>query len=533
MTLDGWTINGFNPEDFGIEDIVVHVQNMDDDYCELKIADAFDATPPFADGDEVVLAKWGNTVFSGKIDHAVSQATGSAEGHTLVAYGPWHFLAKEPFTFSYPYVGGAATTTHASLKGTYYSIFLLFTAQAEAAGIIGGSPQSDVVNFTVPPGEVYDVTIAEVIRSVLRWVPGAIVAFNYAVTPPRMFIWKKDSTSLLTVVPSLADCQSLQERPRHDLVLDGVQIHYESRETRKTRTWRHHVYEAQTDETEVTYDGYRLVSTDSAGASTGRVLRKTILLEGSRTITTIDWEVLAFTSLADLLWTDPYWLAMNLFMAVNVPRWTSIASAPDTSSFVNSLSKVTDGVTLPTNQSTGANWHALWRTGGGSGDGYDNLAIRKVPEQIQYSEDYTDGLKLLSANIEWTFTHASHPTNGGTFEGEQLFAYRAGGDGTISGQREVIEGEVEDAPTGIAAAILSAYSTLQHEGRVSCSAEASPLAVLGSLHGRRKLVLPTFDATIQRLTYTASTNMADIDFGPPVHLGPQDILSLLRAGRRR
>lgn len=533
MTLDGWTINGFNPEDFGIEDIVVHFQNMDDDYAELKISDAFDAAPPFADGEDVVLAKWGYTVFSGKIDHAVSQATGSAEGHVLIAYGPWHFLAKEPFVFSYPYVGGDEETTHAQLKGTYYSLFLLFTAAAQDAGIIGASPQSDVVNFTVPPSEVYDVTIAEVIRAVVRWIPGAVVSFNYAVSPPQLFILKRNSATLITVVPSLADCQSLQYRPRNDLVLDGVILHYEARETLKTRTWRHQVYGAQTDETEVTFDGYRLVSTDSAGASTGRILRKTILLEGSRTITTIDWEVYAFDSLGDLLWRTPYWLAMTLFMAANVRRFTSIASAPATSSFVYSFSQVTDGVTLPTGQSSGSNWHALRRTGSGSGDAYDNLALRKVPEEIQYSEDYTDGLKLLSANIEWTFTHASHPTNGGTFEGEQLFVYKTGGNGYISGTRDITEGVVEAAPTGIASALLAVYSVLQYEGRVTVSAEASPLAILGSLHGRRKLVLPDFDATIQRLTYTASTNLADIDFGPPVHLGPQDVLTLLRAGRRK
>lgn len=540
MPLANWTINGKTVESLGVEDVVSTRQNMDDDFDEFVRGCDFDAAPgeDLAFGAAVVVMHGDTVTFRGKIEQPNYEAAG-VERQRIVAYGPWHFLAQTPYLYNFPYYPTAQQTTHAMFKGSAGAIMTGILAQAIAAGIISSGSGGDIGTAQIPPFESYDLSLADAIRSVLRYIPGSHVAFNYATDPPTMFVLPPSSEYLTVLAPPISDCSDVKIRPRHDLVLDGVRIDYEAREVRKTRTWNHVVGRTLVDTTEVTHDGFRVVASDSAGATSGRVLRKTIPLSGSRTVTTVNWTVgVSSVSLGHVLWhPTETWQWLNTFMGYNCPRHPAdlIAAyaAPATIAKLFSFSIVSDGSsTLPTNYSTGSSWFMLTKTWTGSYTGpvwYDNVPLRRILDDIMLSDSYPDGICVLKAEVEWQWTDDS--AGSGTSKGEQYFIYAPGAGGlNRSGSREIVEGEVEETPTGIASAILASRSELTYDGSVTVLLEDSPESLLGSYGLRRKISFasPSFTSPIQRFVFTASTGLAAVSFGTPVHLGPQDLLALYR-----
>lgn len=549
MSLAGWKINGFPASDYGVEDIVVTKKNLDEDFAELKLHGDFDAALPavFAVGEKVVVAFGDVVVLHGKVDEPILRATQAAENRSVFVYGPWHWMAKSPYLHSYDYADGPVATTHAVFKGSALSVVGKLVDAAKNAGLIASTGNGwNFTNFTVPKSETYDLTIAGAFRSFMRWLPGGALYFDYSYDPPRLFVLGPDSEYMHTFSPDLPDCSNLTVKPRYDLLLHGVRIDYEARETRKTRTWIETNGQTPVDKTETTFDGLRLIGSDTAGDSDpapGRsILRTTVVLDGQRSVTTLNWTVgKGSVQLGNILWGNPpteSWVWLDFFMGINVPRYNSPGaySAPTTISVIPVFTAITSGVTPPTNRSTGDKWSMLQKAWPESGYtfGYDNVALRKFPSEILYSADYPQGIKVLSANIEWEF---NDPEIGhGKYSGEQYFVYFDGelSGYNVSGSRVLTDGDIEAMPTGIAAAVLSRFSALRYDGGVTVLVEDDPSVILAAYGGPQKIGFssPAFSSLIQSRVVTASTGLADLAFGTPQHLGPQDLLALYRAGRK-
>jgi|GEM_PF-5069431 hypothetical protein len=536
MSVEGWLINGLPASDFDVEDVVVGRLNQDDDYAELVLPQDYDADLPaeFANGAQISLRHEDapHAIFNGKIDAEAMTASWTAERRSVTAFGPWHFMARTPFLHEYPYINGSADTTHAVFGGHLGDILATIIGRCIAAGLINSDVSKsgyDVPAIDVPPTDAYDLTIADAIKSVLKWVPGTLVTFNYAYTPPSIFLLKPGSVHAETLAPIMADGDNLTCKPRHDLLLDGVRLDYEVAEVRNTRSWSHPMGYAPIDTTVTTYDGFRLQATDSAGATSGRVLRKTIPLSGGRTVVKLDWAVRLSELALEDLWSLSNWGDINTFFVFNCSNWgMGYASAPAGTTLGVVVTAVTDGFTVPTSAGTSAGWQWLTRTDtGGGGPAYDNFALRRWPDQILYSADYAGGLKIVQADLSLTFPVAAGER---THVARAFFAY--GSSGNKTGSRYIIEGTAETPPTGIAAAVLSAHGRLQWEGTVSVQFDSpgelfSGTGLKRNIHFRK----PYVDSPIQRMVFKASTNVCDLAFGPPTHLGPQDRLTLFRARR--
>ena len=535
MSIADWRINGFTPEAFGVDDIEITKQNMDDDYAVLKLRGDFsqDIHADLAVGKPVLITYLGYAALRGKVDQPLRQASGVSQSRSVFVYGPWHYLAKTPWVFSFPYADGNVDTTHAVIEGSAATLITTLIARAVAAGLIASTGNDyNFTNFNIPRSESYNLTLADGFRAVMRLLPGGTLGFNYTTDPPRMVILGPTSAYLTTFNPLLANCSDLTLKSRDDLLLDGVRLDYEAAETRKTRTWRHPFYAAPSDVTETTYGGSRYISADASGSTSGRVFRETIQLSGSRTVTTLDWAVGLWSSnpLSDLYSVDN-WAAVNLFFKFNSRNYGSgYSGKPAGATLSMVLTPISAGFTVPTSAGTAANWLFLARTGAdGAGPIFDNFALRKYPEEILYSDSYTAGLKVLQADCELKFTIAGVEK---TYLATAFFAYGSGGDRT--GTRQIIDGEVEAAPSGIAAQILAKYADLQHEGSVVVDVDDNPLAALGYVGGPHRIAFttPAVTAAIQRRTFAVSSGLASIAFGTPQHLGPQDLLALYRAKRK-
>ena len=225
-------------------------------------------------------------------------------------------------------------------------------------------------------------------------------------------------------------------------------------------------------------------------------------------------------------------MAVNSFFKFNCRNYGSgYSSKPAGATLSMVLTPISAGFTVPSSSATAAGWLFLARTGAaGSGPIFDNFALRKFPEEILYSDAYPSGLKVLQADCELKFTIAGVEK---TYLATAFFAYGSGGDRT--GTRQIIDGEVEAAPTGIAAQILAKYSDLQYEGSVVVDVDDNPLSALGYVGGPHRIAFttPAVTSAIQRRTVTVSSGLASIAFGTPQHLGPQDLLALYRSNRRR
>ena len=82
---------------------------------------------------------------------------------------------------------------------------------------------------------------------------------------------------------------------------------------------------------------------------------------------------------------------------------------------------------------------------------------------------------------------------------------------------------------GIAAQILASNSRLLYDGGLTMLVEDNPTRFFG--RWRKATIAPLGVSTlIQRFTLDVTTGLCNLTFGAPAHLGPQDLITLLRAG---
>lgn len=538
-----WKINGDTPADLGVEAMVLYFQNLDDDYAELRVPlDIAEATPSgLAPADPVVIAHAATVIFRGTVGNPILNATGLMHQRSIMVYGPWRLLSTTAYKASYTYTGSnPQTTTHATLSGAAAGIInSIFSQPALAGKITKGT--IDLGDLIIPPTDIYDMSCADVIRQVTRFIPGALCAFDYSTNPPTCHIVKDNSAVLQTVQVDVdaGSTSNLRLIPRHDRILDGVVLTYELQDTRKTRTWYHKISQGITDTTAVTEDGLHYAGADTAGSSTGRILNTTIRLAGRRTVTKIDWQVYRDSvSLKSIFYetsAPANWMWLDHFMERNCPTHPVIDRAYSPTTISKTISgwpiSALGGVSFPAAATEADKWYGLNRVWDPTlfvSYKYDRMALRTIPPEILYSSDYTAGIRVIEIEITWAWTH---PTSGsGISVGRQYFLYGGSSGlsgGTISGSRTVDEGDYEAAPSGLAAEILAENSRLLWDGNLNL-VQSNP-AQFGGLKRLLSISPNSISSPIQRLSIDPLTMQTDISIGTPDHLGPQDRLLLRRA----
>ena len=513
MSLSNWKINGLDLADAEVDNIILTFQNQDDDYAEIRLGKMFDQSipPMFMPGAQIVLAYGGTVVFRGTVGNHTVLASAVNEAQSIFAYGPWHWLATHPYKYSYPYVNGATETTHSVIDGDSESSVRSILSAA------GGVLQVGTVDydaFAIPKTETYDQTYADAIRSVLRYVPGAMVVFDYANNPPTCHVLSPASASLgqAQISTTGGKCQSLQLTPRHDLVLDGVVIHYEHMRTVKRRTWKWEENQAEYDKTVTENEGLYYAGSDRAGGNAGRVLEKTVVLGGRHEETYLDWSFGGTLPSMGQVITDKH--STHDFMVRNCPghpanlMQTSYANTRWVKYIVRQLSSDTSS----------GQW-SMYRIG------YGQIPLKSFPKEILKSPDYPGGIKICHLDIEWGWQDAENGT--GVSRGEQYFY--DGASPIQFGTRKIVEtSTVEPIPDGVANKILAANSTLLYDGHLTMDVLADPAQFCG-LKRLAVIAPPAITTPIQRVVLDIGQEIATLDFGAPAHLGPSDFIALMKA----
>lgn len=586
--MSTWTINGYELGDLDVDTVVFSIANQEEDYAEIRLDEGFDAALPamFGIGAHVIIRYGSAIVFQGEVDNPSFHGAGSLEYVSVFVFGPWHRFAQMPFLYMYPYVTGAALSTHGVIGGSANS--LLGTILSTNAGDFFQVGTIDVGTLTIPESEVYDQTLSQTLQSILRFIPGAQVIFDYSTTPPTCHILADNSTSLETVAINPADglTSNLNLTPLYNRLADGVTLQYEA--SGDTEAGEQALYQSgygtnvDTVSSPSASAGFFILGTDSAGdAASRRHFRRTIRLEGAIDVSVFTlrgqlWPyvpLLSANSQGSPFTLDDLGIPRNsgttynnLLMMIDRAmffRLHILEASNFTFNFSGKTSATAAQAGLVTNNGSGF----LSDIGGVGGD--DDKYFRPL---MKIGAGFTSSSQpVVSAGSGVAWWNNLNPVNGEflqttTEAGIRAFGYApqwdfvnfAGSAGFAStnvsgtyyrvifldtrtlGSINASTGQFTHVKTvnnnsavlpgpGIAAQILAANSRLLWEGGCTVLLEDDPTRFFGLA---RKATIASLSAStvIQRFTLDVATGLCDLTFGAPTHLGPQDLITLLRAG---
>lgn len=506
-------------KDWGISDIQLHRVNQAAD--ELTIVfdgKNVDAPEPFPYGASITVyadrtqTKQGDffhysdgaIYFTGQVITNPGSASGPAESQRIVVQGPWkkledriyHQRWKQLINLQHPEQGvegdprthlilnqgdnGARLTTAQQM--TDAAAWLLESAQlaAEPAPL---QIDSTLPAVQVPFDEVRDISCAEVFHKQLRWLVDAVTHFDYAISPPKLYVTPRPLMTAVDV--ALTECSQFEITPRHDLLRSAVFLKFE-----------------QINEV----NGQQYLSTAIQKApsnATGRedkAFASTIQLQGS-SLNIVAAQVVAETIQAAasndavrLAWWKAHlpWLAGDRIDELSIAANSVIRES-------DRPRKLVHGQIAP------------W------------MGVACEEETILGVASY----KILDADGNIT---------GDRFE-EQI-PVRLNTTTAVTGTYRTIESgsEGEAIPSGLAAAIYAAVSQLQYEGQITIEEEeVSQRFRLGQVINITggKSEWATMRAVIQSVTEDLFNGRTTIQFGPATHLGVDDLIELYRVNRYR
>lgn len=437
-----------------------------------------------ATGDKVKVLYKGVCVFLGDVDRVLRHAgRGGDETDSVTCSGPWAKMARLVYRQYWRVESGCVLSSHLVLNqhmgsspgsgdGTPQNLNSeLREIAAHGATPCGYQvPQSyGVSSQQLPFDECRDITVADAIRRELRFFPRTVTRFDYSTIPPTLEIVKPSGgdAAYVAAIPKTAREYDYDAHP-----ITGVCL-----------------------EIETTGDGYRSISTQSAGnASAGNpdCLYATLHLQGASSSTVRQSFVSVTEAVPSNLDDKTWWMAKH-------PRLANLAAAavtivPDS----GKRSGASDASDYPNISEASA---------------YDLQAagLRSRVEQFSCKATVTtddDVEEEIYLTMDFLTTNAT-----GTADHPRTYSWTVESSSTSG----------ETVPSGLAAAILADRSGSLRGERMSVRL-GDALPRTGDLCDG--LVLQSFDIDCGAL-------VAELQFGAPEYLSPEDMASLLSGFRNK
>lgn len=516
--------DGYTLEEQGITDLKIRFRNHADDVATWTCEGAGIASvPEWNHGDEIAIFKDTECVFCGVITSLPRYGTGTGQRVSYEARGGWYWLTKGFYTQNYAVSDGTAAGSGTCAKTRVilgYGASGTVTPDTQLAEIVGQcvsatgriaiaahsdpdeeNPGIFVSSTKLPADEELDLTWAGAIDRILRWFPDTAVWFTYDTGKALCHMTRR--ANLASAFLAVPGAEELEVTPRYDLQVPGVRIDYEITT----------VIEDDTAEN----DGkrYRNVVTRTAGnPSAIGAARFTVQLDGG-TVRELKQRVLVEAL------PSGYPNASN----ANGSAWQAFFRK-----YIPELhGKTFDSLGLPSG--------SAWMPRNGSGPTLKYVLLRgeiqpwmqgKVAQEytLHLSADYHDGENAYKGRefaVTLTLTNCQ--------------------SGTYSSRTRTT---AEEVPSGLAGEIYAAVGRLHYEGRYVKVGEDPPdLCLPGEtleLTGGRPEWYPHVDggttyagmeASVRAVEWDVGRGRTTVDFGPPDHLGVQDLVELARANRSR
>lgn len=465
-----------------------HAEDVATWTCE---GDDIDSGARFVYGADISIWKVedgsSSRVFRGVVTSIPREGTGPGQCVSYEAKGGWYFLEKAYYTQAWAV--GANNIAQAKTRVILgYGPSGTVTPDQQLADIVrcaalAGAPIgyafAQVSSVKLPADEQVDLTCADAINRILAWFPDTAVWFEYGGDGlPAMCLQRRASrgSSGTVTLPVSGAAESVTATPRYDLLVPGVQIVFEITSADSSRKFRNVVVQTAGDAT-------------ALGAA-----HFTISLDGGHANWLFNSLHSVAVSTADL--QDPDWWAAKV---PELAGWTDV-------SFSNCSS-------LPT-------------------VGHKTLDKELVRGAVQPWQDEIAETVTLWAEVSYT-----------SAEGDVYADRRIAVTLTMTDAETGVYGflqsrqAAEDVPDGLADQVYAAVSHLYYEGRITFVGAAPPyvgayagkvINLTGGLYAWESM-----SSLVQAVEYDVDTGTTTFSFGPPEHLGPQDLCQLAQANRKR
>ena len=457
------------------------------------------SSPLFAVGDTIeVFHPSGSRFFFGRVMSVRRVAAGGAESISYEAADPWIWLDRITYQQAWNEAenpGDPESVLQARLRSRVLLGLDPSGAKANTGAVIG-----DILQFAidsgapiqigtidpaqdVPVDEQRDVTCAEALRRMLRWHPDVSTWWDFSgAGNPVLNVRSRSNAPLSTVSAGAAQVigaagellETIELTPRHDLIAPEVVIKYEIANQTDSKTW----YTTSVDAAPAEADGRAfgaLVATLEMGGQQASY-QSQFLEAASINIGGPEWweaklPYLAGVSGLDISEADIIPTVSREVVNGSVPAWLSGTSQPAKASAVLEYSYIDA----------------------------DTGAEIKTREKVAVN---LTGTSLVTGNYF------------------QLVSFTP----------------AEPIPSGLAESLRAALSELHYQGTLVLRADE----LSGGLHPGRRLNVsgsrPEYgdmEALVQAVDEDVETGGTTVTLGPPEHLGPQDLVELLRVSRTR
>lgn len=201
-----WTINGQTIAALNGADVVRELRNMDVDRVTFSRSVAADAADLFAYDSDVAILKDGLPWFRGRSGREPAQGDPSSEGKSIEILGPWEQLFR--LTYQQRWMGGSWVVPPGGdpddpdwVPGWQYRSRLILGQSESGTAQTVGAIIREIIAYAascgvtvsagtiadgpyIPWEDVCDITCADAIRRVARWIPEAVGYFDYSTATP-------------------------------------------------------------------------------------------------------------------------------------------------------------------------------------------------------------------------------------------------------------------------------------------------------------------------------------------------------------
>jgi len=462
----------------------------------------------FAHGEMIVMRRdrvwsgsaWtgGSFYFQGRCRPCTVDGSGVAEQHAYEFAGPWWDFERLAFQQSWNYYNsGTSSLTTTNTSEYFLGLDASGTPQTTGAqvseavawAVTCGIPvQAGTIDtgLNIPSYNARDLTVAEVIRQMLRWAPDAVAWFDYTTSPPTFHVKRLAALTNVDLTLGVSELRGLRLRARNDLQLPAVVLKFKRVNEVNGTSWLD-IFEQK-------------YPVDATGEEMGASIH-TIELGGFRanvSVGSIECETASPDSAAWWKKKLPY-LESGFIDRLVISDHTVTDSNGDTvslASYPRELvrGEITSWMDFDTVQVTVkaiATYDLYADTG------------KKIEYQKGKKEEVSTRITLTTATT-----------------------------GTYSNAESVDPAEAE--PAGLAQGIYEARATLQHDGEIPLAGDEVISGVgLGnkvSIVGGRAAWA---NMLIQQVTETPGNGRLTIKVGAPNQLGVTDLIEMLRVNRYR
>jgi hypothetical protein len=480
------------------------------------------ANTHFALETPVTLYRAGVPWFSGKVSARPVRVSATDESYQVTASNAWRELSQLVFRQTWKAWNADysaqidKTTSHLFLgqdvNGVKFSVGaqireIIAWARARGINIQCAATLGAIESVNPPIDEIRDTTCAECIQKMLRWCPDTVTWFDYSTPAPTIHFSRRSERGAVTLdITQRADVD-LSVAPLIDRQCPSVALYYEIT-------------------SQVDGISYRDIVEDIAPPLTTG-------LEVGAFVATIDLQGASSQSLSADVETAPIVETTTLYLPIGgTSSWTETwpdffrrhnpwLSDPKVFS-VELIGKPTrnlDKNEYPFELISGqvAPWMKT-QINGQTITGKTAPDVVSVLAKITYQADGASTRDVQTVRLDTQIM----ATNLQTGKYSTLQSWESG----------------DPIPTGLAASLYDAVKTLEWSGSIALVAQEVDATIPNPLNHLLNLSngdpeWTSMAAQIQSVTEDIDNGKTSYEFGPPEHLGPSDLITLLQVNRRR